>query len=230
MTIGIYAIYWEIPSLLYVGQSVDINRRIQTHKYKFNKQEHIQYLQETYNKYGIPEYLLIEECEIPYLDNKESFWIQEFDTINRLTTGQAGKIGYESSNCIATKEQLLLVARLLCNPSITDSEIQNITKVSSGTIASIKYRKRHSWISEADPETWDKLNTVTRFSEAQVRRFNSSVVLKSPEGESIKVNNITKFAKEYGLNKGHLAAVCRGAEIQHKGWTLISILKGASDE
>ena len=230
MTIGIYAIYWEEPSIVYVGQSIDIDRRIQTHKYKFKNNKHIIYLQNIYDIYGTPDYILIEECTISLLDALETFWIREFDSINALTTGQSGKIGYESSNCKATKEQILLVARLLCDPKITDLEISNITDVSTGTVESIKYRKRHSWISEVDPETWKKLGTISRFSEAQARRFKSYAILKSPLGEEIEVTNISKFAKERGLNKGHLAAVCRGIETQHKGWTLISNLKGASDE
>ena len=44
----------------------------------------------------------------------------------------------------------------------------------------------------------------------------------SPLGISYTVENTSQFAKEHGLNNGHLVQVLKGQEKQHKGWRLQS--------
>ena len=43
--------------------------------------------------------------------------------------------------------------------------------------------------------------------------------LTNPEGEVVRVFNLSKFARENGLNRGHLCDVSHGHRRYHKGWT-----------
>ena len=47
-----------------------------------------------------------------------------------------------------------------------------------------------------------------------------SVIYKSPDGGRVEVYNITKFARENGLDNSALTKVKNGKAGQHKGWTL----------
>lgn len=42
---------------------------------------------------------------------------------------------------------------------------------------------------------------------------------KDPRGNCHVTNHMVEFCARHNLNRGHLAAVARGAEICHKGWT-----------
>ena len=47
-----------------------------------------------------------------------------------------------------------------------------------------------------------------------------TVMLRSPKGERVEVYNISKFARENGLDQGALSKVKNGKAKHHKGWTL----------
>lgn len=63
-------------------------------------------------------------------------------------------------------------------------------------------------------------NYKNRVSNAQEKRFKTNCTLISPEGIEYTCTNRNKFAKEHDLNSGHLGAVIRKQESQHKGWKL----------
>lgn len=218
MTIGIYALWWESHDIVYVGQSIKVERRYKDHIYKLENRLSSKNLNEAYLLYGIPTLVLLEECTIPELDTKEIEWINQFDSINTSAGGSRGSFGYNSGKCAASKEDCEYVLELLADTTLTLKDIADKTKVSIRTVESIAYKKRHFWLSELYPEKYAIATNNKRFSIAQERRFNTSVVLVSPEGVEYLVNNLSKFAKEHNLNKGHLCAVARGAELSHKNW------------
>ena len=86
MKSGIYIIKNNISNKVYIGQSVDVNRRISAHKslLKRNKHEN-DYLQKSFNKDGAEnfEFKLIELCDKSELDYKERYWIKYYDSMNR---------------------------------------------------------------------------------------------------------------------------------------------------
>lgn len=83
---GIYIIRNKINNKVYVGQSVNTKLRITNHKtlLRNNKHEN-KYLQNSYNKYGYKnfEFKVIENCKEECLDEKEIYWIQYYDSMNR---------------------------------------------------------------------------------------------------------------------------------------------------
>ena len=75
--IGIYKITKKSNGKSYIGQSNDIERRINEHKYKIDLA-----IDQAINKYGIDafEYEIIEECELSQLDEREKYWIAFYNT------------------------------------------------------------------------------------------------------------------------------------------------------
>ena len=77
----------------YIGQSKDIDRRFNEHKYYLQKGNHKNFhLQNAFNKYGYDSFTfeVIKECSEDVLDDFEEFYIFEYDTYRNgynLTAG-----------------------------------------------------------------------------------------------------------------------------------------------
>lgn len=102
--IGIYKITNLADNKIYVGQSIDIEKRWKTHIRELNKGIHHNIkLQNAWNKYGENCFLfeILEECSEHELNSKESFWIKELDSYNRgynLDLGGNGIRGYKHTS------------------------------------------------------------------------------------------------------------------------------------
>lgn len=96
--IGIYKITNKKTGKSYIGQSNDIERRFKQHQQKGEKSRIP--LDIAIKKYGIDafSYEIIEECSIEKLNERETYWIQYYNTIkngyncslgeNQQSTGQ----------------------------------------------------------------------------------------------------------------------------------------------
>lgn len=85
MTCGIYLI--TCMDVKYVGQSMNIEKRIKNHIYLFNRNNHDNpYLQRLWNKYGDEEFSfdILEETLLDEkdLNNKEIYWIEKLNTLS----------------------------------------------------------------------------------------------------------------------------------------------------
>lgn len=227
MTCGIYALYWYQTDKIYIGQSINIEGRFTTHRSLF-KYGHSNYkLKNHYNQYGPPSYEILELANPSELNTLEIYYIDEFDSIHsglNIATGGNSILGFTSGKCLNSKEELITVLTLLCNPKYSVSEISKITGATTNVINSIKYERRHIWLNEEYPELVEKVrdNIAKGLYQqyAQEKRYGTYAILTSPEGTTYTVTNSQVFAKQFNLNGGHLRAVIRGEEGQHKGWTL----------
>ena len=75
--IGIYKIENLITHKVYIGQSINIEARLKTHKRVLNKNKHYNvYLQEDFNKIGEKNFLfeLVVSCNKEQLNDLETYW------------------------------------------------------------------------------------------------------------------------------------------------------------
>lgn len=82
---GIYRIYNKITTESYIGQSIDIKRRILNHMnvaYNENSPEYNYPLYQSIRKYGLDnfEVYVLENCTPDELNDREIYWISLFDT------------------------------------------------------------------------------------------------------------------------------------------------------
>jgi group I intron endonuclease len=84
---GIYAILNAIAPECYVGQSVDIYRRLAEHLMYFRENRNTQNIQNPWNRYGETnfKFLILETCEENYrlLTTLENYWINLIGTYNK---------------------------------------------------------------------------------------------------------------------------------------------------
>lgn len=77
---GIYKVTNKINGKVYIGQSVDIGRRWRQH---MTAEDDI-YFHKAIQKYGVEnfEWEVIEKCKKSELDERESYWIEYYDSFN----------------------------------------------------------------------------------------------------------------------------------------------------
>ena len=93
---GIYKVTNKINGKVYIGQSVDIGRRWHAH---MTAKDDI-YFHKAIQKYGVEnfEWEVIEQCKKSELDERESYWIEYYDSFNKgynRTKGGDGVSGGE---------------------------------------------------------------------------------------------------------------------------------------
>lgn len=131
----IYVITNKLNKKQYVGKTVQsIDERFKEHLYraKYGSHNHLP-LYAAFTKYGIEQFVIEEkeEIEIEYLDERESFWIKELNTVSpngyNLTLGGDGTVYHDRVGILKLFEQDLSFA-----------EIVRISKASEQTIYRIE--------------------------------------------------------------------------------------------
>lgn len=105
---GIYIIKNDINNKVYIGQSINIHKRIQEHFWKSECSKDVSYnsaLHLAIRKYGKEHfyYEILEECDVSLLDEREREYIKQYNSIspngyNILSGGQQYRT--EQNKCI----------------------------------------------------------------------------------------------------------------------------------
>ena len=112
--IGIYVITNDVNGRQYVGQSVNIVKRIKQH---FSGRDPIA-IDLAIKKYGSEHFFweIIEECSVDQLDERESYWISALDTYNNgyncTLGGQGSRLG---GNVIYTVDEIKQLRTIYAN-------------------------------------------------------------------------------------------------------------------
>jgi group I intron endonuclease len=115
--IGIYKITNEINRKIYIGQSVDYEKRKVSHKTKFlqyckspeNHKSGCIFLYNSFKKYGFENFTfeLIEECLIDELNNREQYWMNFYSSYEREYGYNLCKIAGSSKGTIRNESTRL---------------------------------------------------------------------------------------------------------------------------
>lgn len=229
MTIGIYCLSFGDSDKVYIGQSIDIERRYNKHINRLSKEtttEHRNYkLLEAYTLYGKPTITILEVCTTSLLDTKEIFWISEFDSIkNGLNICAGGKSGWGVSNgsSVYTEEQILEVFNMLSDPVMyTQDQIYTTTNLPLSLIRCISHSYTHTWLEEAYPE---KYEVMVQLNPARAKKaddighaklvaknigINYPTIIDS-EGIEYIVDSVRGFAVAHSIDASNLIKMLDG--------------------
>lgn len=234
MTIGIYALYWSTPDLVYVGQSQNIEVRFREHISLLNRCKHTNYkVQNVYNVYGKPELIILEACTIYEANNLESYWTKELGALNPRTglcLIEAGTVGWgtNSNSSKYSRIQILKVFSLLYKSKLSIKEISTRTDVSKSTVQDILSQGTHLWLKDVYPKQYTLMLSRNKLVYNIAKKLGTIPKLVSPTGDIYELNSITDFCKSVSIANVCLtskvrgfARVIDGTRKQYKGWKLL---------
>lgn len=114
---GIYKITNQINNKIYIGQSVDINKRWQYYKSPPEILNYKSKIISAIKKYGIENFIfeILEECPINELDKKEYYYVKLYDSINKgynIIDGGQGHVGTANPNADLTEEDVCFIREI----------------------------------------------------------------------------------------------------------------------
>lgn len=230
MTCGIYKLAFNGTTDVYIGQSVNIEKRIIKHKYLLYNSKASKKLQKAFEIYGMFNYEILEICKEEELDFLEKEIIEIYDSYNNgLNSTQEAKCGYGLSGethpgAKFSNEQIITCFNLLINnPELTYKDIADITETNKSLLTDIVGGKRHTWLKTKFPNEYPKLKLVDRHSgKNSAKNLGKKYPpIMSPDGKVYEVTNASSFSREHNLHNGHLSDVLNRKAHSIKGWKLV---------
>lgn len=230
MTVGIYKLVFQGTDKIYVGQSLNIEKRLISHRRLFNNKSHAKKLQKAFDTFGMPTIELLCACEEHELDTIEDIFIAKLNVVDegfntcRRARGGTSLEGEQVHNAKFSDTQIEQAFMYLVNsPEKTSKEIESLTGVSKYTIDAISSFKVHKRLERLFPEEYLLLRNRDKsigFAKNKTLKDTNKMYprLISPEGVPYVVDNCSQFSKIHGLNNAHVIQVLKGKERQHKGW------------
>lgn len=230
MTIGIYILKFNNTDKVYVGQSVNIEKRFKEHYYAMlNNKVHSEKLNSAYKEYGLPPLVVEHTCIASDLDSLEELSIIKYNAVTngfntwdkalRISRGEQHP-NASHSNAVIAKVLFLMIEYPLKSLTV----ISNTTGISKAIIQNISCLVAHVWLKDEYPEQYNELERIYLNKErigpgnTLESKGYTDTKLVSPEGVEYLVTNASKFAKEHSLNRSHVLSVLKGLRNTHKGW------------
>lgn len=222
MTIGIYALVFEGLDGVYIGKSVNIEKRFNEHLRCLHNGSSNHKLLEAFRVGGPPSLVIIEECSTSELEFLEETYISEFDAVenglNILTNSSSPRLsGVESPNSKYSKETYCNIFKeLVLGTSI--KEISAKLNVSENVVARIRGGTTHTWLKEEYPEEYLILEKkIAESKHIKLDRF----IRHKLSGEVLQVTNISETADKLGVRRDGLSRMITGGRKSYLGWSLV---------
>lgn len=176
---GIYKITCLLNGVCYIGQSVDLTRRVRQHKTDLkNNRHHNKYLQNLFNKYKSDNFSfdVIELCDISQLDERERYWIAYYGGVESKANCNWESGGHH----LKTYSQELRQVQSLSHKGQHSSPNTQFKKGrkpwNTGKKFSDEYRQKLSQVhlgKKQSKETKKKLSLVSKGKRLGKERYNA---------------------------------------------------------
>lgn len=203
--IGIYKLLFA-NSCAYIGQSINIERRKKQHFYGMKSgKHHNKNIVDMFNKHGEPDFLILEECAIELLNERELHYAS-IERLNLLNTasipGTSDPDTVLHHNKKYSKKQIISVAEMLADKYTCFEEIEKITGVNKSTVAAISMGEAHGWLESCIPEIFYTIKqhlgnrqkaVGKKYTEEQI--YEVLVYLGMPKISHREISEITDIPK-----------------------------------
>lgn len=226
---GIYEIVNQVNGKIYIGSSIDIERRRNDHFNTLRNNRHKnKHLQSSYNKHGEEAFIhSVIQDGIPRekLIEFEQYYMDLCDCYNP-------KIGYNLSptagNSLGVKHTDETKKKISIKHSKGPYTFVNPAGIEVTRASYIEFQKEFGLNNAQLLRVTQGKNNHCKGWRVSSKETLGIVFLPArrprtlinPKGEAITRDSFASFEREFGLRHSALSRVCRGLEKHHHGWTL----------
>lgn len=218
MTRGIYELKFS-DGCIYIGQSINIEKRFATHKRTLeNNTHHNKFVQEKFNKLGLPAITILEECttdniylqEIHYTELVPKDLLLNINEPGQVPTILSGELNGRSKY---SNDEVVDVLIALSSSDISKKELAEISPVSYSTIRQIASGTTHKWLKEAYP-----VEHALMLSKIKKKVLHK---IKDPSGMVHEIVSQRGFVTTHDISLSSLNRLIKGRASSVNGWILI---------
>ena len=229
MSCGIYKLYFTSTNKVYIGQSVNIERRFKEHLNSMLNQDCSGRLLQAFSTFGLPELEILIECSKEELNTLEKEAIEIYNSFHggfnstiggTYTLWENGALkGQNNPNSKYSNEQIEKAFNLLLNKQLSYLDIEKITKVSQIVLRNISSGSSHIWLKDIYPQEYLLLITNKNKRKSSINRDR---ILESPNKKLVTIRgSLTDFCKVYPELKISGLSMLLNKKIPiYKGWTV----------
>lgn len=235
---GIYAWENKINGKRYIGQSTDCEKRRREHIYtaKYGGKDSNRALYRAINKYGIDNFLfyIICECEPSELNDKEKFFINEYDTMGingyNMTSGGdcnfvmtqeiKDKISQAKTGHKNTKEHNANISSGLMGHKVSAETRERMSKAQTGHKVSGETATKISIANKGRKFDEERRAAYTSYWASISGRLNRPVLWYDSNLCLIKeFSSLTEAHNETHISKSSISECCNGKVRFVRGYT-----------
>ena len=231
---GVYCFLNLCNGKRYVGQSINIRRRYNSHKYELkNGKHHNQHLQRAWNKYGNKnfKYIILEICrDEEHAIEREQYWADKFKSF-------VGEKGYNIGKCmkvwntgIKLSESTRKKMSVQRKKNLTPKMLKMLQTMNIGRKFGKEFRekcaknflgKHHSKESKKKLSIAQSKHQASLTKSEKRKAFSHKMkVLRliSPDGQPYEITGIRGFCEEFKLDRAAIGRVIKKTNKHHLGW------------
>lgn len=225
---------------MYIGQTQNTDTRKSDHFRRMISGTHSNYkVQKAYKLYGLPEFIVLEQCSVSELNNYELFWQNEFNSLASLDIIVAGTVGFGANSNASKYSKYLLLKVFSC---LYQNKLKTFKKIAvrcglsdTSLIRDIYRGSSHLWLKYEYPRQYALMRTINYRSQSSwgsIHRTYKNII--SPDGclfyitESVLNSSIDIKERYYPqesievIRKG-ISRVLSGTIKSWRGWKLSAI-------
>lgn len=234
----IYCINFSNTDKVYIGQTINFNRRRSVHLNTLKGGYGSKKLQEAFELYGEPSFkILLDNINTQEeLNTLETEAIEIYDSCNNgFNTHDKSRAGFTAcwgdlngNSKFSNDEIIEFMFLAINNPKLRLKQLADCFEMSFTTADEICRGVKHKWLSSAFPDEHAQLLSLVGTRSKAVTAEDRGIVyppIFSPEGIKYEVKALREFARKYNLSNASLSKVLHGTQKIHKGWSLTNPLE-----
>lgn len=209
----------NINGKVYIGQSVDIKKRWREHRsaaYNLNSKDYNMVIYRAIRKYGLNNFSfsILETCEIEELNEKEKYWIQNYDSKNKGYNVSLGGNDYTHLGNIV--ELYDYQGNYVCEYA-NAMEVAKALNVFYGTVYQVIYGIRLSVKGYQLKLKNDDSKQIKIYQNRQGGKIK--VCSLNDKNEKIEeFESIADAARKLNLDSSCITKCCKGKLVHHGGF------------
>lgn len=202
----------ETGELRYVGKTkVSVERRLTNHLCDKSRNHRTSWIANLKRRGMIPECVIIEECSEDIWEEAEMFYISYFSSLgcNLTNSTKGGDGGLGRIPSLETRKKMVESHALRDKTAMSDEMKAEYSERAKSTIGKY-WRGRKQTLEHVEK----------RKNSTKITYQGKLYLVSTPEGELVKIQNLTRFCKENSLSVDNMRSVLKGKRKHHKGYSV----------